>query len=189
MSKELLKKLLGDLYTDKIGAAIGDKELAVVNDGSYIPRAKYTEEVKELKNQLKDRDTQLEALKAKAAGNDALQQEVARLQEENKKTTETYESKMSQLQLDFALDRALVKAKAKNPKAVRGLLNLEAIKLDGDKLLGLEAQLEELQKSDGYLFGEGRPVGNSTNPSSSESTTKDSVAAGMNAFIRGAAGR
>jgi len=43
---------------------------------------------------------------------------------------------MAQMQLDFALERALTAAKAKNPKAVKALLNLENVKLDGEQLLG-----------------------------------------------------
>lgn len=188
MSKEVLKKLLGNLYTDQIGEAIGTNELAVVNDGSYIPRAKYTEEVKDLKSQLKARDEQLEQLKSKATGSDALQKEVERLQAENKETTTQYETKVQQLQLDHALERALSSNKAKNPKAVRALLNLENIKLDGEKLLGLDDQIKTLKESDAYLFGEGGTVGNSSNPAGSTSN-EGAAAASMNSFIRGAIGR
>jgi len=71
---------------------------------------------------------------------------------------------MAQMQLDIAIEKALTAAKAKNPKAVKALLDLEKVKLDGDKLLGLEDQLKTIQQSDPYLFGESGKVGSGTNP-------------------------
>lgn len=56
------------------------------------------------------------------------------------------------LKLDSALDKALLTAKAKNPKLAKAALNMELIKLDGDNVLGLNEQLEKLKESDGYLF-------------------------------------
>ena len=43
-------------------------------------------------------------------------------------------------------------AKAKNVKSVKANLDLDKIKLDGDKLLGFDDQIEALKKSDAYLF-------------------------------------
>ena len=71
---------------------------------------------------------------------------------------------MAQMQLDFAIEKALAAAKAKNAKAVKALLDMEKVKLDGEQLLGLDEQLKELQKSDAYLFGEPGRVGGGTNP-------------------------
>jgi predicted nuclease with TOPRIM domain len=187
MSKEVLKKLLGNLFTPEVEKALGDTELAVVNDGSYIPRAKFNEELKALKDQLKQRDQQLKDLEGKAAGNEEMKKELQKLQEANKTTTEEYDKKVAQLQFDFALDRALTAGKVKNTKAVKALLNLEGIKLDGEKLLGLDDQLKNLQQSDAYLFSETQPVGGGGNPPGGDTTAGEN--AGMNSFIRGALGR
>lgn len=65
-----------------------------------------------------------------------------------------YDQDIAKLKLDTALDAALRESKARNIKAVRALLNMEEIKLDGDKLLGLDTQLEAAKKSDAYLFGD-----------------------------------
>ena len=51
-----------------------------------------------------------------------------------------------------AIDIALANSKAKNGKAARALLDLDAVKLDGNKLLGFDDQLEALKKSDPWLF-------------------------------------
>lgn len=63
-----------------------------------------------------------------------------------------YDADISQAKLDSALELALVQSKARNTKAVRALLKAETIKLDGDKLLGLDEQLTALKKDAAYLF-------------------------------------
>jgi hypothetical protein len=157
-----LKELLGEELYNQVIEKAGDKKLAIVNDGNWFPKDKFDDknnEVKDLKQQLKDRDAQLEDLSKKATGNEDLLKQINDLQESNKQTALDYQAKLDKQAFDFSLEKALADAKAKNPKAVKALLNTEVIKLDGDKLLGLEEQLKALQESDGYLFGSGEPAG------------------------------
>lgn len=109
-------------------------------------------QIDDYKQQLKERDKQLEDLKAKAAGNEDLQTQIQVLQDQNKQLQQEYEAKIQQQQFDFALESALRDAKAKNPKAVRALLDTEAIKFVDGKLVGLEEQLKALKETDDYLF-------------------------------------
>ena len=85
-----------------------------------------------------------------------------------------YNTDLSKLKLEYALETALVTGKAKNTKAVKALLDVDKIKLDGDKLLGLEDQLAELKKKDAYLFEEEQ----STDPEESSTTTTVKVSSG-----------
>lgn len=161
--KEILKK--AGIPEDKLDSTITDinKELPKY----FIPKDKYNEVAeakKKLETDIQERDKQLEQLKAAAGSNEELKKQIETLQAENKKAAEEWQAKMAQMQLDFALERALTTAKAKNPKAVKALLNLENVKLDGDKLLGLDDQLKAIQQSDPYLFGESGKVGSGTNP-------------------------
>lgn len=60
---------------------------------------------------------------------------------------------IAELKKSHAIDLALLNTHhAKNVKSVRANLNLENIKLDGDKLIGFDDQVESLKKSDSYLF-------------------------------------
>lgn len=61
-------------------------------------------------------------------------------------------SEIEKVKLESKIDFAIVNAKAKNIKSVKANLNLDNIKLDGDKLLGFDDQIEALKKSDAYLF-------------------------------------
>ena len=161
--KELLKK--AGIPEDKLDSTITDinKELPKY----FIPKDKYNEVAeakKKLEADIAERDKQLEDLKKAAGTSEELKKQIEQLQADNKKASEEWQAKMAQMQLDFAIEKALAAAKAKNAKAVKALLDLEKVKLDGEQLLGLDDQLKELQKSDAYLFGESGKVGSGTNP-------------------------
>ncbi len=161
--KELLKK--AGIEEGKLDGVIADigKELPK----HFIPKDKYNEVAeakKKLEADLQARDAQLEQLKQAAGNSEELKAQIEALQAENKKAAEEWQAKMSQMKLDFAIERALTTAKAKNIKAVKALLDMSKVKLDGDQLLGLDDQLKVIQQSDPYLFGESGRVGSGTNP-------------------------
>lgn len=124
----------------------------------YIPKARFNEvneENKSLRSAVEERDNQLSELKKFSGDNEALKKQIEELQNANAEQNKAHEAEIAQLKLDNAVDSALATAGAKNGKAVRALLNFENIKLGSDgKLSGLSEQLEEVRKSDGYLFAE-----------------------------------
>jgi len=161
--KEILKK--AGIEEEKVDSTIADinKELPKY----FIPKDKYNEVAeakKKLESDIAERDKQLEDLKKAAGSNEELKAQIEQLQAENQKAAEEWQAKMSQMQLDFAIEKALAAAKAKNAKAVKALLDLEKVKLDGEQLLGLDDQLKTLKETDPYLFGESGKVGSGTNP-------------------------
>lgn len=110
-------------------------------------------EVTGLTGQVADRDKQLETLKSAAGDNDTLKQQIADLQAENTKAKETHESEMNQLKIDFAVEKALTGANARNIKAVKALLDLDDAKLDKDgNVKGLSEQIEKLVAADDTKF-------------------------------------
>ncbi|PSL42133.1 minor structural protein GP20 [Planomicrobium soli] len=148
--KELLEKLAkGEVTTEEVLKAIDDAEK------DKVPRSRLNdkiEEVKELTSQLKERDDQLVELGKKAKDSDDLTAEIERLKQENADKDTEYQGRLQQQAFDAKLNDALRDAKVRNPKAVKALLDSERIKLDGEKLLGLDDQLTALKESDSYLF-------------------------------------
>ncbi|CCI81995.1 phage scaffolding protein [Lactobacillus hominis] len=136
------------------------KKIMDIN-GSDIEKTKSSnaetaEENEALKAQIAERDKDLKKLKANAKDNEELSNSYKDLQAKYKKDTADLTEKLSQTRLNGALDNALTKAKVRNTKAIRGLLNMDDIKLDDNgKLTGLDDQINSLRKSDGYLFDEG----------------------------------
>jgi len=162
----MLKELLGEELFKQVSEKIGDKKL-IVNDGNYIPIEKFNEaneSKKEYKKQIEERDKQLETLKVKATGNEELTKQFEELKLKNEEATKQYEEKLKKQTFDFKLESELLKAKGKNTKAIKALLDESKIIIDGDNLIGLDDQLKALQTSDAYLFGEASPIGGSTNP-------------------------
>jgi len=152
MKREFLKELgLDDEVIGKVMAEHGKTVNTLKADADKVDTLEA--QITDYQTRLKDRDTQLEDLKEKAKGNEELVSEINKLKEENDKAQKDYQAKLELQTFEFSLEKALSNAKAKNPKAVKALLNTETIKLDGNKLLGLEEQLKALQESDGYLFG------------------------------------
>lgn len=154
MNKEALIALgLTEEQADKVIAGFGQ----------MVPKSRLDDkiqEAKDLQTQITDRDTQLAGLKTKATGNEELQKQIQSLQDQNKTTVVEYEEKLQKKDFDYKLESALRDAKSKNPKAVKALLNVDSIKLDGETLLGLDDQLKALQESDAYLFESEKLKGN-----------------------------
>ena len=110
-------------------------------------------EVEGLKTQVGDRDKQLETLKASAGDNADLKKQIEDLQTENATAKASHESELNQLKIDFAVEKALTGAKAKNIRAVKALLELEDAKLDKDgNVKGLAEQIEKLTTGDDTKF-------------------------------------
>lgn len=149
---EYLKKLFGDkpsmTLEELTKAAEGNTEAKFVDlkDGGYVDEGKF----KGLENQLSTANTTIKDLQEavkKFDGKDPekLSANLAALQKK-------YDADTAKLRLDNALEVALLSSKARDAKAVRALLDIEKIKLDGDKLTGLEDQIEALKKSHDYMF-------------------------------------
>ena len=110
-------------------------------------------EITGLKTQVSDRDKQLETLKTAAGDNEVLTKQIADLQAKNTKAEETHESEMTQLKVDFAVEKALTGANAKNITAVKALLDLTDAKLDKDgNVKGLQEQIDKLTTGEDTKF-------------------------------------
>lgn len=149
MNREQLKELgLTDEQVEEVMKAHGKS----VNElkGQVDELESLKAQNKDLTKQLTERDEQLEELKKIDA--EGLQAKIEELQTANETTKTEYEQKLQQQAFEHRLESTLKDSKVKNVKAVKALLDLESIKLDGEKLLGLDDQLSTIKESDGYLF-------------------------------------
>ncbi len=62
---------------------------------------------------------------------------------------------MDELRLDGDIDRELTGLGARNLRAARALLDMEALRASADREAELLAQLEEIRRENGYLFRDG----------------------------------
>ena len=160
ISREKLIKIgLSNEQMEKIVALHGAdiEELKAKSDELINSK---TEELKKanesLQSQIAERDKDLKSLKKQAGDNEELTNQFKELQSKYKQDTENLTKELQQTKLNSAVDSALTKAKVRNSKAAKALLNMDDIQLnDKGELEGLDNQINSLQKSDGYLFDQG----------------------------------
>ena len=153
--KELLEKFKKGEIADETAF---EAELNKVLPETWVPKNTFNEKLEALKlaeKQAKDMEAQLTGLKDKANLSDDFKKQIEDLQAQNAKQKTEFDAQMKATREGYALDQALSTAKAKNAKAVKALLDVSKLTYAEDGTVsGLKEQLEELKKTDGYLFEE-----------------------------------
>lgn len=146
MKREFLRELgLTDEQIDKIMAENG-KDIEKYKTLAETKEA----ELKQIKQQLEEANAQIEKFKdmdiesIKAAAEDYKQK--------YEKAKEEAQREIEQIKFNYAIEKALTNAKARNVKAVKALLDLENLQLADDKILGLDEQLERIKEENDFLF-------------------------------------
>lgn len=141
------------------------------------------QEFKELNTELEGVKVQLSQANEQIAGFkeldiEGVKQKAAEWEQKYNQAAEDSAREIEQLKFDFALDRELTKAQARNPKAVKALLDRDALKYDKGKIIGLEEQLETLKKNEdsAFLFGSAAPTVQFTTQSQSFQQMNDNDA-------------
>ncbi|MGI6175767.1 MAG: phage scaffolding protein [Christensenellales bacterium] len=174
---EFLKEHLGEeLYEQVVKALEGNEKVQLANlaEGGYVPQADLDAlqaTVDELQQQADDADP--ENLKGK----------IIRLEKEKEKeeAEQGFATQLAQIKLDSKLEARLAKEGAVNTKAVKALLDLDKINLEGDQLVGLDDQQAAIRKNDKWALpgaevpGGGNPVGSGDN--GKPDTLRDAVQA------------
>ena len=145
----------------------------------FIPKSRFDEvnnAKKQAEKDLTERDKQLEVLKNSSGDVETLKKTIETLQNDNKAATEKYNEELAKIKLAGAVDTALLGANAVNIKAVKALLDMDKIKLDGEVLLGINEQLEALKTSEDskMLFKTAENKGNFSGVKPAEGNTDNS---------------
>lgn len=69
-----------------------------------------------------------------------------------------YNTEMAEIKKNSAIELAITKAGARNAAALKALLNLNDVKYDDGKLIGLDEQINTVKKTDTYLFSDDVPA-------------------------------
>jgi len=144
LTQEQAKQVL-ELHASTLAEAIKD----------FVTKKSYDEletQNNQNKEALAERDKQLDELKTNGGNAKELQQKLEEAIVKNKADAEAKNKEFALYKKNNALNLALLKAGAKNPKSVMALLDLEKISLDGENILGLVEQLEKIKETDQYLF-------------------------------------
>src|SRR5699024_9366356 len=112
-------------------------------------------QITDLKDQITQRDEDLEQLQADNEGNQELSNKLTALQAEYDELKAKSNENIENIKRDSLVEIAIRDAQARNPKLLKGALDLDKIEVTDGKLVGLDEQIESLKQSDGYLFNLG----------------------------------
>ena len=148
MTKDELKALgLTDEQAEKIVGDLGK---------NFVAKSQFNAKLEDLKAAKAEKEAmggELDKLRKANKDNEALAAQLDEIKKAAKEREAQFKADLDKLKLDTAVDMALTTAKAKNPKAVRALLDGTGLKLNEDgTVAGLEEQLKGLKESDAYLF-------------------------------------
>jgi hypothetical protein len=152
----MLEELLGQELADLVTAKLNGKQLGVVNDGTWIPKAKF-DAVNDEKNTFKnlaDKATQdLQNLSQENKDNDSLLAQIEKIKADNETEKQNLLSQLSETRLVNAL-KLHYNGKAHDTDLVISQLDKSLIKLDekGNISEGLEEQDKALMENKKFLF-------------------------------------
>ena len=161
------RNFLEDLGLEK---EVVDKIMAENGKDIENAKANYDELKAELKTAnatIADRDNQLKELKDSAKGNEDLTAKIAELEKQNKDEAKNHKAEIESLKINNAIDKALATFKAKTPKAVKAMLDMENIKFDEDgNITGIDEQVKAIAEAEDtkYLFDSATPSFKGTVP-------------------------
>lgn len=142
-----------------VSTEIAEKIVSMVNEefSGFVPKSrldKVIEQRDQYKTDYENSVTEMKKLADSAKDIDSLKSNIVKLEETNKQLISDHEAKFSKQALEHAVEMALVKAEAKNTKAVKALMSdfLADAKLEGDTVKGIDEAITKLKESDGYLF-------------------------------------
>ncbi len=158
---EFFKNLFGDKaltyeeFKNSIDSAEGVK-LANLKTGAYVGKDKFDSLLAEkegYKNQLENRDKQLEELKK--LDPKSLQDKITELENANKTAKEDFNKQLKNVKVNSLVELALTNAGAKNMTAAKAILGINADEVEFDdngKIKGLDERLNAIKESDSYMF-------------------------------------
>lgn len=110
------------------------------------------------KSQLDDATQKLEGFKG--VNVEELQGKITALTDDLASQKAAFDKQLADRDFDDMLNTAITGSKAKNVKAVRALLDLEAIKASKNQSADIEAALKKVKEENDYLFTSEEPIDN-----------------------------
>lgn len=132
---------------------------------NYRTKADYDKAVEQRDNYKSQYDTATAELdKFKDVKPEEMQATIEQLRKDLKAKDDEYATKEAERLFNDTLDKAITEAGGRNAKAIRGLLDIEALKGSKDQTADIKKALDAAKESDAYLFGSKEPFYNPVGP-------------------------
>ncbi len=154
-----LKELLGEELYNKVIEKLGDKKIDIVNDGRWIPKAKFddvNEEKKQYKEQVDNLNKELGKLQKQLEDNQAANETIEKLKQQIKDK----ETEMEKIRKQNAIKFEVLKYNPNDVADILPHLKEDTISIAEDGIItGLKEQLDSLKENKPYLFKQVEPQG------------------------------
>jgi hypothetical protein len=159
MKREQLKALgLAEEVIDSVMALHGQAMTALQSELSQA-----NEKIKGQAESIKEHEKTLADLKKQAGAGSDLEKQIAEKQAELDAARLAHQKELGELRVEAALDAAIAKAKGKNAKAIKALLERDKIEVtESGEVRGID--LEAIKKTDPYLFESAAEKGSGFEP-------------------------
>lgn len=145
---EWLKNILGDSWTEDI-----DKKISAEIGKGFVARADFNaanEAKKAAETQLAEANKTIAGYKEMDI--DAIRQSAADWQAKAEQAQKDADARVAAVQFDAKLDGAISKAHGRSAKAIKAMLDVDALRASKDQDKDIGAALDALQKDSEYLF-------------------------------------
>ena len=145
---EWLKAILGDGYNEEI-----DKQISAEIGKGFVAKADFNaakEAQRGTAEQLAAANKELEEYKGMDI--EGLRKSAADWQAKAEQAEKDADARVAAFQFDAKLDHAITAARGRNGKAIRALLDLDALRTSKDPDKDIAAALTAVQKDNGYMF-------------------------------------
>lgn len=149
-----LKSILGNSYTEDIEKRISDE----IGKG-FVARADFNavnEAKKAAEDQLKEASRTIDGFKAMDI--DGIKKAAEGYKAKAEQAQKDADARVAAVRRDAVIDLAITKAKGRNAKAVRALLDMDALAKSTDLSKDVDAALAALAKDSAYLFETEEPA-------------------------------
>jgi prefoldin subunit 5 len=154
-----LKEILGEELYSQVTDKLGDKKIAIVSDGNWIPKAKFddvNEEKKQYKEQVDNLNKELGKLQKQLEDNQGATETIENL----KKQIKDKEEEMIKIRKQNTIKFEVLKYNPNDVADILPHLKDESITITEDgTITGLKEQLENLKENKPYLFKQVEPQG------------------------------
>ena len=111
-----------------------------------------------LKEQLEEAQKTIKSLQDQGQDIEGVRKTAKDWEDKYNQAVKDHEAKLADMAFDRKIEDAITGAKGRNAKAIKALLDVEALKVSKNQDADIKAAMDALQKESGYLFGdEGNP--------------------------------
>lgn len=176
-----MENILGKELYEQVMEKLGDKKIAIVSDGSYIPRQRFNElneTNKSLTAKIESFESQLSSAKKLVSSNDELKAQFAELQNKHAQELKDIQTNLINSQKTSYLREGLIKAGIKDNYLNMHLrdIKLDSINISDDGVSGITSLVDQI-KTDFPDSFQNQTIKTNTN-------TNQSLNAGDNLFMQ-----